>query len=247
MRQHPAGAGVAVDDLARGRDLRVGEHVGRGGSRRRREQRDRGLAGTEHEAAHAAASIARGSTGPGHRSGSTMRRNPSSARRRRAIPAPGIDEVRLHVDDRRGAAERLVGGLEVERRGFGHLVERVPVRRVDRAERCRGRAPVGEVGRGRDAEPARGTGRGPGVPSQDFFVPRRVRQREVLVAREWTEQWRQERVQSAADRAISAWFLRARRAATSTSRRCEWSTDARSSTPPPECFLRTATPADRSR
>ena len=49
MGEDTTGFRVAIDDLARRRDLSVGEHVVLGGTGRRRQQSDRGLARTEHQ------------------------------------------------------------------------------------------------------------------------------------------------------------------------------------------------------
>ena len=85
VREHAARTGVAVDDVARGGDLLVGEHVRRGGTRCRGEQRDPAVSDAPNtSAAHAAPSITRGSISPGQRSGSAIRRKPPSA----AAPAP---------------------------------------------------------------------------------------------------------------------------------------------------------------
>ena len=145
VREHTARARVAVDDIAHGRDLEVGEHVGVGRPRRRREQRDRGLGCAEHERGPSRAVDDAGIdvTGPAIRIGHAQEATERGGAR--ADPARGIDEMGLHVDDGCKTTERFVGRLAFEHGAFGNVEESAAVRVVDRPQRCRGAAAVGRV------------------------------------------------------------------------------------------------------
>ena len=113
-----------------------------------------------------------------------MRRKPSSAAAPGADPAGRVDEMGLHVDHRRVAAERVVGRFELELRAFGH--RRRSRRRARgrsraasppcRADRARGRAPTSAAGPRRRSIASRGVG-------ERAAVGRAPGERRVLVAR----------------------------------------------------------------
>ena len=148
---------VAVDDVARGGDLVVGEHVGRRGTGSRREERDRGLGRAEHQRRpgravdEARVDRARPTFGIGHAQEAFERGGA------RADPATRVDEMRLHVDHRRVAVERV--GCRVElvaprvrepRRSRRRARRRSPAAsRPFRGGRARGRAPTAAAGRRR--------------------------------------------------------------------------------------------------
>ena len=147
--QHAAGPRVAVDDVAGGRDLRVGEHVRGGRPRRRREQRDRGLGRAEHERRprgavdHTRVDLARPTLGIGHAQEAAERG------RAGADPAGRVDQVRLHVDHRRGPRNAASAASRLEGRGLGYVEEAAAVRVVDRSQRRGGAAAIGRVARAR--------------------------------------------------------------------------------------------------
>jgi hypothetical protein len=177
--EHPPGAGVTFDDVARRRDLRVGEHIDVGAARRRGEQRDRGFRRTEHERGPRRAVDGAGidrvvpTVGVGHaeEAGERVRTGPD--------PPVGIDEVGLHVDDRSTTPpERRVRRVTIMHRGLGDCVEPATVCGVDGRQR----------GRSCPAIVHRDVRRDRVVAGDRGAVGRRPRQRRVLVARTRAQQ-----------------------------------------------------------
>ena len=184
VREHAPGPGVAVGDVAHRGDLRVLEHVLAGRTRRRREQRHRGLARAEHERGPRRGVDRVRIDGVRPPLGIHHAQEVAERGRVRPVPQRGVDEMGLDVDHRavgdRNAASAAAG---VVRRGLVDRVEATAVRGVDRAQRERGRAPVVDVGRRRRARARRATlGHGARRRASVARGERAVRRdREVLV------------------------------------------------------------------
>ena len=181
--EYASASRVTIDDVARRRDLRVGEHIDVGPARRRREQCHRRLRRTEHERGprgavdRARVDLVRPPIGIGHA------QEPGERLRAGAAPPGGVDEMGLYVDDGRLAAKRRFGLFEIASRALGNGVEAAAVGGVDRTQRCGRPPPVDRVLPSRPGEYSCGHFGDRVVSSDRLPIGRRPRQGRVLVAR----------------------------------------------------------------